>query len=414
MAVQSPDDFLAILEKSKLVDSSGLEQIRKAAADAADAKAVAKLLIQRGVLTKFQATQLLSGRHALVIGPYRLMDRVMSSGTGSVYAAQSTETKKPLTLKVLPRKLLADKETATKLKQQIDRLKKLDHPGFSQVVAVRREGGQTLLQMELDGGESLGRRVARDGPLSFEAVGECVKQAADALTAAHNNGLVHGDLTPDHLICDKLDRLQIVDLGFAEFNSAGPSADYAAPETSGNAPAGPSADIYSLGCILYFLLTGKPPFPDGTAEEKRRKHEKELPANVLEFRPDAPPDLMKLCIRMMAKKPEQRPKSAASVVATLGEWLFSQTSAAGGESSAAAATVDPSVRRALAKAEATGGDDDEPYDLDDVAESWGGFGIVLLCVALFFFVVLVYFPFSAWWDELIDSLWDVFFDSMLG
>jgi len=373
MAVQTVDDFLAILEKSRLVSASGLQQIRKATAESADAKAVARFLIQRGILTRFQATQLLAGRHALQLGPYQLRDRIVSGGTGAVYAAQSAETKQFVTLKVLPGKLLTQEGVAGQLKQQAAKSKSLEHPHLCRATQLGKEGEQYYLIMEAAEGQGLRQRVEADGPLPFDTAAKMIQQAAAALSAAHAGGVVHGDITPDHLVCGDDDRIKLVDVGTAGLNPAAASADYAAPEVGGESPPTPASDVYSLGGTLYFLLTGKPPFPEGTAEEKRAKHRQELPASVLELRPDAPPELMKLTIRMMAKEPDKRIESAAAVVAGIDAWLATQTESAGSGEAAGQDdesltdasdedATDPDVDRALAEAMAAANFDDELYE----------------------------------------------------
>ena len=323
MAILTTDDFLTTLEKSKLATRGSLEQIRKLVATSSDAKAAAKLLVKRRVLTRFQANQLLAGNHALRIGPYRLRDRVLSSSTGTIYAAQSGKERGLVALKVLSPSLLEKADSLARLEERIDKLNSLTHPGICGVVGRRSEGTNELLLLGPLHGESLGRRVAREGQLTIQVLVKLIRQGADALAAAHMNGLVHAALTPDHLICDKRNQVRIMDFAASELEDIEASADYSAPERCGDAPAAPPEDIYSLGCILYFVLTGNPPFPGGTAEEKRRRHAEELPASVLEFRQDVPSELIKLCIQMMAKRPERRPQSAAMVAAAIKQCIAS-------------------------------------------------------------------------------------------
>ncbi len=112
----------------------------------------------------------MAGRHLLQIGPYRLLDRVVSSGTGAVYAAKSTQTKESLSLKTLPRKLLDKPEVSARLEAEVGKLKSLDHPGLCHVREMIQEGEQTLLLAAFAEGRGLGGRVAKEGALPFDAV----------------------------------------------------------------------------------------------------------------------------------------------------------------------------------------------------------------------------------------------------
>ena len=186
--------------------------------------------------------------------------------------------------------------------------------------------------MEYVEGRDLQKIVHDDGPLDYVRAADYIRQAAEGLAHAHQAGLIHRDVKPANLLVDPAGVVKVLDLGFARFDDESNAsltvihdenvlgtADYLAPEQAVDSHGVDGrADIYSLGCSLYFLLTGHPPFPDGTLGQRLMKHQKEPPPDIREDRPDAPPDLIAICLKMMAKRPQQRQQSMAEVAADAG------------------------------------------------------------------------------------------------
>src|SRR5215212_7503296 len=198
--------------------------------------------------------------------------------------------------------------------------------------------------MEYVDGQDLHQIVVANGPLDYDMAADYIAQVANGLQHAHEMGLVHRDIKPANCLVDRHGVVKMLDLGLAklteddqasltmanEENVLG-TADYLAPEQALNSHEADSrSDIYSLGCTLYFLLTGSPPFPEGSISERLLKHQTARPESIFKVRPDAPPSLVEFCEAMMSKKPIDRPQTAGEVAAMLKEWLAERGKSLGG------------------------------------------------------------------------------------
>ena len=178
--------------------------------------------------------------------------------------------------------------------------------------------------------------VKSDGPMSYVAAADYIRQAAEGLAHAHQSGLIHRDVKPANLLVDQKNVVKILDLGLARFTDEDKAsltlafdenvlgtADYLAPEQAIDSHGVDArADIYGLGCSMYFLLTGHPPFVGGSLPQRLVMHQKQPPPSILLDRPDAPDDLIEICMKMLAKKPEGRYQSADEVAKVLTDWLW--------------------------------------------------------------------------------------------
>ncbi|MGD9721755.1 MAG: serine/threonine-protein kinase [Pirellulales bacterium] len=342
MSKLSLDKFLVFVQRSNLVEPDRLAEVvhewkrRASLAQLDDAHDCAEHLVESGLLTQWQARKLLEGRHrGFLLGRYKLLDHLGSGGMSSVYLAQHTLMHRLVAIKVLPQHRVNDGTYLARFHLEGQCAAALDHPNIVRAYDLDNDGKIHYLVMEYVDGRDLQAIVESVGPLDVHAAANFVGQAAAGLQHAHDAGLVHRDIKPANLLVDRAGALKILDMGLAKFAAAkGPSADlardehvlgtadYLAPEQAVNSSAvDHRADIYSLGCTLYFLLTGHAPFPAGSAAERMTAHQRETPAGVLLERPDAPAALVALCQRMMAKSPRDRPQTAAEVHAELAAWL---------------------------------------------------------------------------------------------
>ena len=221
---------------------------------------------------------------------------------------------------------------------------KLDDPNIVRAYDIDNEGKIHYIVMEYVDGQDLHQIVVANGPLDYDTAADYIAQVANGLQHAHEMGLVHRDIKPANCLVDRHSTVKLLDMGLAklteddqasltmanEENVLG-TADYLAPEQALNSHEADSrSDIYSLGCTLYFLLTGSPPFPEGSISERLLKHQTARPESIFKVRPDAPPSLVEFCESMMSKKPIDRPQTAGDVAAMLKEWLADRGKSLGG------------------------------------------------------------------------------------
>jgi serine/threonine protein kinase len=333
--------FTDALHQYGLLSPAQLQEVVCPTGLSSEPRALAKELLQRGWLTAFQVNQLLQGRGAdLQMGPYVLLQRLGEGGAGQVFKARHQKMNRLVALKIIRKELLADAEVVGRFCREIKVLSQLDHPNVVHAYDAGPVGASYFLAMEYVEGTDLARLVKQCGPLPVMQACAYVRQAALGLQHAHQRGLVHRDIKPHNLIMSLREgRIKVADLGLARLPRAAneeataalagsktsdgltpPGAvamgtlDYLAPEQALNFHAADiRADIYSLGCTLWYLLIGQPPFPNGTLAEKLLSHQsKEVPA-IDKLRPDVPAGLASVLRRMLAKRPEDRYRTPAEV-----------------------------------------------------------------------------------------------------
>ncbi len=313
--------------------------VRAARLPKATPRALARAMLQRGWLTVFQINQLLAGHgRDLVFGPYHVLDRLGQGGQSTVFKARHTKLNWIVALKVIRAELLANSETKRQFLQEMEAMAKLNHENIVQFCDADQAGQTYYCAMEYVAGTDLGKVVALSGPLPAHQAADYIRQTALGLQHAHEHSMVHRDIKPVNLYLTGdppgPSLIKILDWGLAglrppgatlaEAETARPSrgvlgtADYLSPEQAKNPEAVDiRADIYSLGCTFYFLLTGRPPFPGGSLMEKLLRHQHEDPPPVNALCPDVPAALGAIVQRMMAKEPQGRYQTPAAVALAL-------------------------------------------------------------------------------------------------
>jgi WD40 repeat protein/serine/threonine protein kinase len=333
--MQSLAYLLTDLRDIQLLPPETLERVEQGLRGrSANPEAVAKAMVQRGWLTPFQAEQLLEGQaQALVVGPYHLLEPVGEGGMGQVYKARHKLMNRIVALKLIRPEYLMSPAALSRFRREVQAVAKLTHPNIVLAFDAAEIDGTHILVMEYIEGTDLARLEADQGPLPWATACEYVRQAALGLQHAHDHALVHRDIKPSNLMLDTLSgRIKLLDLGLSRtLNGDAEQAtnltqsgalmgtpDYLAPEQALD-PHGVDirADIYSLGCTFYHILTGRPPFAGDSALEKIIKHREIEPVPVEVKRPDVPRGLGLVLKRMLAKRPEDRYQTPAEVAQAL-------------------------------------------------------------------------------------------------
>lgn len=342
--------FLDLVRRSNLVDFDRVDSLvrergeESRAQDPRDSTWLAERLIEAGLLTRWQADKLLEGRHkGFFLGKYKLLGHLGTGGMSSVYLAEHLLMHRRVAIKVLPKGRADDTESSylERFQREARAIAALDHANIVQAYDIDNEGDTHYIVMEYVDGSDLNVIVRQSGPLAYTDAARYICQAARGLSHAHAAGFIHRDVKPANLLVDSKGVIKILDLGLARFtvedeqasltvaydeNVLG-TADYLAPEQAVDShTVDARADIYGLGCTLYFLLTGHPPFPDGTLPQRLMAHQKDPPPDIYQVRQDAPAELVAICMRMMAKKPADRFQTALEVADVLGRWIKAQDS----------------------------------------------------------------------------------------
>ena len=292
-------------------------------------QASADVLVERGTLTRFQSTQILAGRRKLTLGQYRILDVLGQGGMGQVFRAEHSMMGREVAVKVLPR-AKSTPETEAAFRREIRMLGRLDHPNLVRALDAGHDGKVYYLVTELVDGVDLRKQVLKYGTLDEVAAASVVTQVARGLAYAHSQGLVHRDVKPGNILVTPAGIAKLLDVGLAgsvlesESTRLGRvvgTMDYMAPEQIRSPDAvGPAADVYGLGCTLYFVLAGQVPFPGGTRQEKARRQLGEAPAPIKQFAPGVSDAFCRVVEAMMEKDPVQRIGTAEAVIEWLRPW----------------------------------------------------------------------------------------------
>jgi serine/threonine-protein kinase len=351
MAITSSGALVDQLRQLALLTAEQLSQANSAVRGrCGDARRLAKSMVQRGWISVYQMNALLAGKGSeLVIGPYHIIDKLGQGGLSQVYKARHREYDLLVALKVLKAEALASPEGREQFLREMEAMAQLDHPNIVQFCDVDQAGDTFYFAMEFVDGTDLGKLVRLCGALPVHEACEYIRQTALGLQHAYERNLVHRDIKPVNLYvmfpAEKKSRrskpakerrhgvVKILDWGLAARRSpladektGNPAltreligtADYISPEQASNAHAVDiRGDIYSLGCTFYFLLTGRPPFPNGTLVEKLMKHQAAEPEPVSAFRNDVPEAVAAVLRRMISKNLDERFHTPAAVAMAL-------------------------------------------------------------------------------------------------
>jgi serine/threonine-protein kinase len=260
-----------------------------------------------------------------------LEEYVGGGGMGAVFRALDTKLHRYVAVKVLSSGQSGDIDTSRRFQVEAQSAARLDHPNIARVHYVGEDRGVPYIVFEYIEGTNLRDLVYQNGPLPVAVALNYTIQIADALLHAWQREVVHRDIKPSNILITQQGQAKLVDMGLARFHqlehtdgeltSSGMTLgtfDYIAPEQARNPKeADTRSDIYSLGCTLYFMLTGQPPFSGGTALQKLLQHQAEAPPAVEQFRSDVPTAVVSVMECMLAKRIEDRFQNPGELLATL-------------------------------------------------------------------------------------------------
>jgi serine/threonine-protein kinase len=343
--------FLAQLRQSGLLSGTQLRDVACQFPHVDSAAELSRALVRQGTLTRFQARMLLNGRcGGFFLGPYRILELLGHGGMGRVYKALHVAMNRTVALKVLSPNLVKTARARALFRQEVQTAAQLNHPNIVHAYDAAAINGRHFLAMEYIHGATLSHVVKQRGRLPVGIACEVIRQAALGLAHAHEMGLVHRDIKPANLMMSivrptsvvnaasatgpagPLDsphgveaaRLQvkILDFGLAQLQRRRPrpeedseggrnpitgTPDFMSPEQARNRDlVDIRSDLYSLGCTFYYLLTGQVPFPGGGMLDKLIRHHSEIPTAPEKLRPNLPPPVAAIVMKLLAKDPADR------------------------------------------------------------------------------------------------------------
>ena len=321
--------FLQTLRELQLVFPAQEKQFVDLGKQFVDPRELARRLVALGWLTPYQVNRLVQGRgRELVVGPYRLLESIGRGGMGQVFKARHTLMQRVVALKVIRPAWLPEPEARQRFLREIQAAAKLAHPNVVMAHDAAQVDDSFYLAMELVEGTDLDKMLQKQGRLPVAQACDYAHQAALGLQHAHEHGMVHRDVKPSNLMVSGAGVVKVLDFGLAQVRTEREAnltrdgqlmgtPNYMAPEQAIQAAAVDiRADVYSLGCTLYHLLTGQPPFKEKSLSEKLLAHQTHAPPPVGQL-VAVPTELEEIVRGMMAKRPEDRPQTPALVADAL-------------------------------------------------------------------------------------------------
>jgi beta-lactam-binding protein with PASTA domain/predicted Ser/Thr protein kinase len=258
-------------------------------------------------------------------GRYRIIRKLGAGGMANVYLAEDQELGRRVAIKILDDRHAADDSFIERFRREAKNAAGLSHPNIVSIYDRGEAEGTYYIAMEYLSGRSLKELIVGRGPTPIRIAIDYTRQILAALGFAHRNGIVHRDIKPHNVVVDADGRLKVTDFGIArsgasqmtEVGSIIGTAQYLSPEQARGAPVDQRSDVYSVGIVLYEMLTGKVPFTGETPLEIAMKHLSEVPVPPSEVRSDVPEDLDLVVLRALAKDPEDRYQTAEEMDADL-------------------------------------------------------------------------------------------------
>lgn len=333
------EQFIESLKRSGLVPEEELlsysEEFKSSGIDSQEE--IAAKLVEKNVLTPYQAERILQGQaeDCVLAERYHLLEKIGAGGMGNVFRALDTKLNRVVAIKLMTPHNLSDPDAVARFKREARALAQLALPNVVQAFDTGEDRGRNFLVMEFVQGIGLNQLVKDKGPVPPSVAADYIYQTALGMLHAHERGLIHRDIKPANLLLTGEGEIKILDLGLARFlqdqipdgeltreNVGLGTPDYMSPEQFRDARnVDPRADIYSLGCTLYYLIAGQVPFPGSSLSEKAHAHENEEPPPLEERIPEIPVGLALVVYKMMAKRSSDRFQNMREVAEALAPYV---------------------------------------------------------------------------------------------
>jgi tRNA A-37 threonylcarbamoyl transferase component Bud32 len=302
-----------------------------------DTGRILKHLAESGKITNFQRERIAAGSlENIVFDDYVILDQIGAGGMGEVFKARNRQLDRIEAIKTIRTAAEEGSTALQRFRREAHVLAKLEHPSIVPIYKVGAYEGVHYIAMKYVDGEDLRvkaeRAAADEQPIPIDVACRWISQAASALGHAHKLNIVHRDIKPGNLMVTREGHLYVLDMGIARLtvateskggqltrqNIAVGTPDFMPPEQWADATGvAPETDIYALGCTLFYVLAGRPPFAGKSMMDLMAAHAGEPPPRVSPYRPDAPEGLDAVIQKMLAKRPEERYRTADEVIAAL-------------------------------------------------------------------------------------------------
>jgi serine/threonine-protein kinase len=293
--------------------------------------ALAERLVREKVLTEYQTKRFLSNKsHGLTVGRYVILDRLGSGSMGRVYKAHHVMMDRYVALKIIAPEIVSNEKVVARFQREMRLVGRLDHPNVIRAFDADQLSDRVLyIVMEYAKGKSLGQKLL-EGLIPPLDMADFAAQASLGLAHAHAQGVVHRDVKPSNLLLTVEKQIKVLDLGLGVLMEADNSStfatadgiavgtvDYMSPEQACGRDVDGRSDLFSLGCAMYHLMSGKLPFPGDSPIERMGKRIAGRAVPITEVRPDVPQSLVRALDKMLALKPQDRFQTAAEAAEAL-------------------------------------------------------------------------------------------------
>lgn len=329
-----PPDLLAVIRHSGVLTDRQLEEIRGKMLKGNypfDSLELAEKLVHEKILTSYQANRLLKNKpHGLAVGRYVILDRIGSGSMGRVYKASHRLMGRVVAIKIVAPEIAGNARIVARFQREMKLVGRLDHPNVVRAFDADQLGQILFIVMEYVDGESLTQKLRAEGPLDPADVVNYIAQAARGLAHAHEMGIVHRDIKPSNLLLSKNQKVKLLDLGLSVLMEADQhstfetadgiavgTVDYMSPEQACGKPVDGRSDLYSLGCAMYHLISGRLPFQGDSPIERLGKRIAGLPTPIRQIRPDIPSNVVKVLDKLLATSRRDRYQTAHEVAEAL-------------------------------------------------------------------------------------------------